>query len=199
MNHGKIAETHRVEDPEQAAALLHPLRGEILTRLSEPASAAEVGRALGEPPQRVNYHLKALEKVGLVRRVGSRQVKNLVEVLYQSIARSFLLADTLGLSPQALEGLKDRTSLAHLIHMTEKIRGDAIRLIEQSEQEEPVPSASLDTEIRLADEQEREAFVRDYVRLVEELASRYQSGAGGRPYRMVMTVYPQPEKEENDE
>lgn len=41
MAHEQL-ETYVVESPEQAMALLNPLRAEILSRLAEPASAAEV-------------------------------------------------------------------------------------------------------------------------------------------------------------
>jgi DNA-binding transcriptional ArsR family regulator len=57
----ELPNSYVVESPEQAMALLNPLRGEIVARLMEPASAAEVARQLGEQPQRVNYHLKALQ------------------------------------------------------------------------------------------------------------------------------------------
>ncbi|PTX58434.1 helix-turn-helix protein [Melghirimyces profundicolus] len=195
-----IKTTHRVEDPEQAAALLHPLRGDILYHLREPASASQVAREIGETPQRVNYHLKALEKANLVRRAGTRQVKNLVEVLYQAIARSFLLADTLGFSPGTVQKLKDQSALAHLIQTADRIRADAVDLMERSDEAETLPSATLETNIILASESEREAFVEDYVRLVEELASRYQACTShGRPYQLMLAVYPRTAKEGFDE
>ncbi|MFC4076853.1 helix-turn-helix domain-containing protein [Salinithrix halophila] len=188
----QLPDTYRVESLEQAAALLHPLRGEILAHLTEPVSAAEVARRIGEIPQRVNYHLKALEKVGLVKRVGSRRVKNLVEGLYLGVARSYLLADTLGLSPTALSRLKDQQSLSHLIQTSERIKTAALRLMDRSEEEEEVPSATLSTEIRLKDETDRQAFLDEYVTQLEQLAAKYQS-TDGSPYRMVMAVYPEAE------
>ncbi|SEN05498.1 ArsR/SmtB family transcription factor [Lihuaxuella thermophila] len=194
-----ILETYVVELPEQATALLNPLRGEILSHLTEPASAAEVARRMNEMPQRINYHLKTLEKVGLVRRVGTRQVKNLVEVLYQSVARSFLLADSLGLSPQTVKRLQDQGSLAHLIHAAERIKKDVLRLMEQAEQDKEVPSATVETQIFLRNEEEREAFVREYVSLLRQLAEKYQAPRStDTSYQMVLAVYPEPGKEEKD-
>nr|WP_220185837.1 helix-turn-helix domain-containing protein [Paenactinomyces guangxiensis] len=195
-----ILETYVVELPEQATALLNPLRGEIVSHLVEPASAAEVARLMNEAPQRINYHLKTLEKVGLVRKVGTRQVKNLVEVLYQSVARSFLLADTLGLSPHALQQLKDQSSLAHLIHATERIKKDTLQLMEQSDQDEKIPSATLQTQIFLRNEEERQEFVQEYVDLLKKLAAKYQPAHQSKTaYQVVLAVYPKPGKEESYE
>ncbi|RAL22549.1 winged helix-turn-helix domain-containing protein [Thermoflavimicrobium daqui] len=195
----EMQEAYLVQLPEQATAVLHPLRGEILAQLSEPASATEVARKIGEKPQRVNYHLKILEKVGLVRRVGTRQVKNLVEVLYQAVARSFILADSLGVQPEMLQRLQDQHSLAHLIYTSEQIKKDALLLMDQTDEGEVISSATLSTQIYLASEGEREAFVQEYVSMLKELASKYQSKEVNHPYQVVLAVYPEPRKEEENE
>jgi DNA-binding transcriptional ArsR family regulator len=126
-----IQETYLVELPEQASALINPLRAEILAQLKQPSSATEVAKKLKETPQRINYHLKTLEKVGLVSRVGTRQVRNLVEVLYQSIARTFLLAESLSIGKETIQKMKDQGSLLHLIHASERMKKDALHLMEQ--------------------------------------------------------------------
>ena len=123
--------------------MLNPIRGEIIAQLLEPGSAAEVARTLGETAQRINYHLKALEKAGLVQRVGTRQVRNLVEVLYRAIAKTFVLAESLSMKPETLQRLKDQSSLAHLVTTSERIRRDAMLLMEQSDVGEVIPSATL--------------------------------------------------------
>ena len=51
-----------VDDPERAAAMLHPLRMRMLETLREPHSAASLARILELPRQKVNYHLRELEK-----------------------------------------------------------------------------------------------------------------------------------------
>lgn len=192
MNH-KIPETHVVRSPEQAAALLNPLRAEILAHTREPASAAEVARKIGDSPQRINYHLKALEKVGLVRRVGARQVRNLVEVLYQAIAKSFLLSEAVGLDSWAAERIKEQGSLAHLITLSERIRRDALLLMEQSETEREIPSASLQMKVHLDSEERRNAFLRDYAAMLEELVSRYGAAEDSdeNAFRVAAVIYPE--------
>ncbi|MEW9701254.1 ArsR/SmtB family transcription factor [Paenibacillus sp. SI8] len=188
-----MQDSHYIELPEQATVLLHPLRGEIIAQLMEPASAAEVARQLGETAQRINYHLKALEKAGLVHKVGTRQVRNLVEVLYRAIARTFILAESLSMKPETVQRLKDQSSLAHLITTSERIKRDAMLLMEQSEADEVIPSASLQFQVHLADEAQRHAFVEEYSAMVEQLVSRYTNGPGvASPYQVLLAVYPKP-------
>ncbi|TQR30765.1 winged helix-turn-helix domain-containing protein [Brevibacillus brevis] len=190
MAHEQL-ETYVVEKPEQAMALLNPLRAEILSRLAAPASAAEVARGINEIPQRVNYHLKALEKVGLVRRVGSRQVRNLVEVLYLAIARTYVLSEGLNWGNDTVQQMKDQGSLSHLVQTAERIKRDAMLLLERSDQEVEVPSASLNASIQLASAEQRSAFVEEYVQLVNQLVAKYQPKEKGQEtYQVVLAVYP---------
>ncbi|MDR7318268.1 helix-turn-helix domain-containing protein [Brevibacillus nitrificans] len=190
MAHEQL-ETYVVESPEQAMALLNPLRAEILSRLTEPASAAEVARGINEIPQRVNYHLKALEKVGLVRKVGSRQVRNLVEVLYLAIARTYVLSEALNWASDTVQQMKDQGALSHLVNTAERIKRDALALMERSDQEEQIPSATLDASIRLASAEQRSAFVEEYVQLVNQLVKKYQTEAQGQEtYQVILAVYP---------
>ncbi|MFD2369554.1 winged helix-turn-helix domain-containing protein [Brevibacillus sp. GCM10020057] len=194
MAHEQL-DTYVVESPEQAMALLNPLRAEILSRLTEPASAAEVARGINEIPQRVNYHLKALEKVGLVRKVGSRQVRNLVEVLYLAIARTYILSEALNWASDTVQQMKDQGALSHLVHTAERIKRDALLLMERSDQETEIPSATLDATIRLVSAEQRSAFVEEYVQLVNQLVKKYQTHADGQEtYQVILAVYPKEAK-----
>lgn len=185
-----MQETYLVELPEQASALIHPLRAEILAHLKQPGSATEVAKKLKETPQRINYHLKTLQKVGLVTKVGTRQVRNLVEVLYQSVAKTFILAETLSISKETIKKMKDQGSLLHLIHTAERMKQDAISLMEQSDNNEEIPSASLQMQVTLADEAMREQFIADYVSLVKQLVRKYQSESPTARYQVLLSVYP---------
>lgn len=166
-----------VHDPEQAVVLLNPLRAQILTHMRTPVSAAEVGRLMQETPQKINYHLKALEKVGLVRKTGSRQVRNLVEVLYQAIAKSFVLSDALGFEPETVRRMKEDGSLSQLVHTSEKLKRDALALMERTEAGNTVHSATLAATVRLSGEEERHAFVQEYIEMLRLLTEKY----GGAP------------------
>src|SRR5476649_377529 len=96
--------------------MLQPLRLRILELASEPASATSLAPALGVPRQHVNYHLRELERAGLVEFVEERKRGNCIERLYRSIARSYVIA------PAALTGVgadtnrvQDRASSEYLV------------------------------------------------------------------------------------
>src|SRR5690349_16854692 len=79
-----------------AAAMLDPTRLAILGRLREPGSAASVAAQLGAPRQRIGYHVRELERAGLVAPVSERAHGGLVERLLQASAAAYVVA------PQAL-------------------------------------------------------------------------------------------------
>ena len=57
---------------EVVSAPLAPLRRAVLEQLREAGSASEVATRLGETRQRVNYHVRELERAGLVELVEER-------------------------------------------------------------------------------------------------------------------------------
>lgn len=189
-----IPETFIVTEPLQAAALLHPVRSEIIRLLKEPRSATELSKVMNDSAQKVNYHLKTLEKVGLVMRAGTRNVRNLVEVLYRSAGRTFLLSDSLGLSQETIQKLKDQTALAHVLSLTEKIKRDAVSLMEEAECEE-IPSAVMEMELSLLGEEERQAFLQDYADMLSELIKKHHDPKHGnsKTFHVSMAMYPKPE------
>ena len=64
---------HIATDAAEIHALTHTTRTAILEALSEPASAAEVARSIGQPRQLVNHHLIVLAGAGLVEMVEERR------------------------------------------------------------------------------------------------------------------------------
>lgn len=57
-----------VAEPDELAALAHPLRLDLLNHLmsSGPATASQCARAVGDTPSNCSYHLRYLSKHGLV-------------------------------------------------------------------------------------------------------------------------------------
>ncbi|MFC7373131.1 winged helix-turn-helix domain-containing protein [Fictibacillus iocasae] len=195
-----IKETFLVTEPEQAAAMLHPVRSALISLLKEPASATELAKEMNESPQKLNYHLKALEKVGLVYRAGTRNVRNLVEVLYQVAGKSFVLSDSLGMPQETIQKLKDQSALAHVLAFTEKIKSDTAALMEQADEEE-VPTAIMEAVIQLSSKQQRNQFMKEYSELLKKLIQHYQARENEQsvPYQVSIAVYPRPKGGRNDE
>jgi DNA-binding transcriptional ArsR family regulator len=81
-----------IEDPAAAEASLDPIRTRILQELAEPGSATQLAAKVGLPRQKVNYHLKALERHGLVELVEERRKGNVTERVLRATAASYLIS-----------------------------------------------------------------------------------------------------------
>jgi DNA-binding transcriptional ArsR family regulator len=185
-----------VRDGTGLQALAHPLRVRALEQLREPASAAEVARRLGEPRQKVNYHLKELVKAGLVREVGERRAGNFVETLYRSVADAFVVSPEVAWSdPRRTEAMRHQHSLEQLVSLGERLQRDAASLLDRAAFDgETIASASVVAEVGFSTEEDRAGFLRDYLAAMRRLTERYGS-AGGTRYRVAAAAYPDPGEE----
>lgn len=178
-----------LERVEQAETLLKAKRIELLRRLAEPRSCSELGSELGEPPQKVYYHVKKLEAAGLVERVSERRVRALTEGIYQARARSYWLSpDLVGRLGGGGRRATDELSLGYLLDLAEEIQADVARL---ATSQGDTPSLGLSGEVRLAPAR-REAFLRD-VRAAFEDVLRRHGGRAGERFRVALTCYPKGE------
>src|SRR5215831_13517183 len=83
----------RVSHPRQVAALVSPVRQELLDVLArvDAVSLAELGALLGRPADGLYYHVRALRRVGLVESMGTRRVRGRKEELFRAAASQFAL------------------------------------------------------------------------------------------------------------
>jgi DNA-binding transcriptional ArsR family regulator len=81
-----------IEDPAAAEAALDPARARLLAQLAEPRSATMLATAAGLPRQKVNYHLRTLERHGLVELVEERRKGNVTERLVRATAASYVIS-----------------------------------------------------------------------------------------------------------
>ncbi|MCK4510895.1 aminopeptidase [bacterium] len=103
MNHrnGKTSSPRReltvVDRDVQIKALANPERVRILTLLVERSGTAkQVADWIGGTRGRVHYHIKELEKAGLVEKVRTVEAGGVVEKYYRAVARNFYLARGIG-------------------------------------------------------------------------------------------------------
>jgi DNA-binding transcriptional ArsR family regulator len=188
-----------IEDSEQIGALSHPVRARILESLRAPGTAAGLARQLGRSRQVVGYHLKELERVGLVRPAGERRKGSFIEQLYQATARRFLVSPRFAADPERLAALfRDQVALAQLSELGERVQRSAAELIEHAaESGEEIPSASVEAEVRFADEAARAAFLREYVESLKALLAKHGSdgSAEGEVFRVAFAAYPEAPEE----
>jgi DNA-binding transcriptional ArsR family regulator len=185
-----------IEDAAVAAVALDPARLEILEALREPDSAASIARRLGQPRQRVGYHLKELEKRGLVRHVEDRRRGNCVERIVQATARHYLVSPAalgpVGADPAAI---RDRFSSAYLVAVTARTLRDVATLQEKARAAgRKLPTMTLQVDVRFADPVAQNGFAEDLANAVASLAARYHDAEapGGRTFRFAIGGYPAP-------
>ena len=193
----RSAEPHEVEvieDPAAAAVALEPGRGEMLAALVEPASAASLAQRLGRPRQKVNYHLRALERHGLVREVETRKWGGLTERRLCATARSYLVSP-LALGPLATdpERTEDRLSASYLLALVARVIREVGGLLHRARRSgKRLATLSIDTEIAFRSAADRAAFSRELVEGIAALAARYHApdAEGARRHRLVVVAHP---------
>src|SRR5918994_1012418 len=161
-----------IGDPAAAEVSLDPVRARLLGELAEPASATMLASRVGLPRQKVNYHLRALERHGLVELVEERRKGNCTERVLRATAASYVI------SPAALAAVQPDPDRAP----------------------ERVATFAIDGEVRFASAADRAAFAEELASAVATLVARYHDprATHGRDHRVVVAVHPsvQPEKPE---
>src|SRR3954463_3512831 len=83
-----------IDDPAAAEVSLDPVRARLLAELAEPGSASTLAARVGLTRQKANYHLRALERHGLVELVEERRKGNCTERVFQATAASYVISPT---------------------------------------------------------------------------------------------------------
>ncbi|MGA4545235.1 ArsR/SmtB family transcription factor [Uniformispora flossi] len=186
-----------IEESAAAEASLDPIRSEILASLAEPGSAAMVASRLGLPRQKVNYHLKELERHGLVELAEERRKGNVNERIYQAVAASYVI------SPAALAAVSpdparapDQLSARWLVALGARLVQEVGGLVTGAARVgRRVATYGLDSEVRFASAADRAAFTEELTQAVAALVSRYhdESAPGGRRHRVVVGIHQIPD------
>ena len=130
-----------IDDPAAAEASLDPIRARLLAELAEPGSATTLATRVGLTRQQANYHLRALERYGLVELVEKWRKGNCTEGVLQVTAASYVI------SPTALSAVAGRL-----------VREVGELITRSSAAGKPVPTVGIDSEVRFASARDRAAF-----------------------------------------
>jgi len=186
-----------VSDPARATTILDPLRRRVLETLAEsPDSATGLAVRLGETRQRVNYHVRALEKAGFLELVEERRKGNCTERVVRPVARRWVIdVDALGKVGADPDAVRDRFSAAYLIALAARAIRD-VGALERGAAEEGkrLATVSLQTEVTLASPSHYSAFVDDLAAAVSDVVRRHHddSAPDGRRFRLFAAGYPEP-------
>ncbi|MET7983301.1 MULTISPECIES: winged helix-turn-helix domain-containing protein [unclassified Streptomyces] len=184
-----------IEDAEAAAVSLDPIRARLLAELAAgPASAAMLAGRVGLPRQKVNYHLKTLERHGLVELAGERRKGNVTERMMRATAASYVI------SPKALAAVqpdpdrfRDQLSARWLLALGARLVRDVGSLVTgAAKARKRLATYALDGEVTFASAADRAAFIEELTAGVSALIRKYHDGdtETGRPHRIVVAVHP---------
>jgi DNA-binding transcriptional ArsR family regulator len=183
-----------IEDPAAAEVSLDPVRTQLLAELVRPASASTLAARLGLPRQKVNYHLHALERHGLVELLEERRKGNMSERVMRATAASFVI------SPSALAAVApdpdrapDELSAMWMLSLAARLVREVGELIGRAKRaRRPLATFAIDTEVRFATATSRAAFAAELSDAVEQLAAKYHEefAPGGRPHRLIFALHP---------
>ncbi|MFD9736576.1 ArsR/SmtB family transcription factor [Umezawaea sp. NPDC059074] len=191
-----------IDDPGAAEVALDPVRARLLAELAEPGSATTLARQVGLTRQKVNYHLRALERHGLVELVEERRKGNVTERVLRATAASYVI------SPNALAAVEpdpgrspDPLSARWLLAVAARLVRDVGDLITGAgKARKEVATFALDGEIRFASAADRAAFAEELTGAVTSLVAKYhdETAAGGRAHRVVIAVHPTVQRAERE-
>ena len=184
-----------LDEPAAALAILDPIRARVLAALVEPGSATSVAAAIGEPRQKVNYHVRTLEDVGLVEFVEERPRRGLTERIVQASARSYVVSPSVVGEMAPDPSRTSRLSSRYLVAVAARMVREVAQLARGSETSgRPLATLTIDTEIRFATAADRSAFAEQLSRSVTDLVARYHdsSSPDGRWHRLVVAAHPRP-------
>lgn len=183
-----------IEDPAAAEVTLDPVRAKLLAALVEPGSASTLAAQVGLARQKVNYHLRALERHGLIELVAERRKGNVTERVLRATAAAYVI------SPVALaevapdpEQSPDQLSARWLLALAARLVREVGQLITGANQaRKPLATFAVDSEVRFASAADRAAFATELSAAVNHLVGKYhdEHTSGGRRHRLVIALHP---------
>lgn len=183
-----------IDDPAVAELSLDPIRARLLAALAEPASAAMLAHRLGLPRQKINYHLKTLERHDLIELVSERRKGNCTERLMRATARSYVISPVvLGSMAPDPRHSPDRLSARWLLAVASRLVHEVSELITGAARaKQRLATFTIDGEIRFASAADRAAFAGELADAVTALAAKYHhdSAPGGREHRLLVALHP---------
>ena len=182
-----------LSDATQLAAALSPLRQRVLAELQTPQSASSLAPRLGLSRQALNYHLRELEREGLLALVEERPRRGCVERFLKVTSRAFVVSPAvLGRLADDPASARDRFSSAYLLTAASRVIRDVATLSERAQAAgERLATCTIDTDIRFASPAAFRAFIEEAAASIATLAAKYDDPAQrSRPFRVVFASHP---------
>jgi DNA-binding transcriptional ArsR family regulator len=183
-----------IDDPAAAGVSLDPARARLLAELAQAGSASTLAAKLGLSRQKVNYHLRELERHGLLELIEERRKGNMTERVLRATAGSYVISPTaLSAFAPDPDRAPDQLSARWLLALAGRLVQELGELIGRAKADQrPLASFGMDTEIRFASAADRASFAAELSDAVETLVGRYHDDAAprGRKHRLILALHP---------
>jgi len=205
------AESKTIRDRETLKVILHPLRTRLITALSREArTVRELSAIVGVEPTKLYYHIKLLQKAGIIVAAEERQVGNLTETSYLCAARDLVI------DPELSQGLGEggafegtistfisalRSSLLASYRMVQERKKPRDESPTAKDAKKPqARTFSLGIQTLRLDEEEAEEFQKSLDGLIKEFDGKGGAGGRVRQYEIGFAFYPSasPREESQD-
>ena len=186
---GRKVDLHVVDTVDRLKSMADPLRIRFLLALRDgPRTVKEVAEVIGVPPTRLYYHLRILERHGLVEVADRRLVSGIEERSYQTTATDWTISPTL-----AASALYESGALRAMLDVV----GSEIEVVVQSRPGlsmdhpgSPLRAAAL-TEFAMAPEEVPE-FLLAFEMFLRKYGDRERAPEHTERFHMFYAVYPDP-------
>ncbi len=180
-----------LDEPDRVRLALSPLRRQLLARLRDPASAAQLAAELELPRQRIGYHLRELETAGLVELVEERRRRGFVERVLRATAEAYVV-DPAVMGRHEGPADADRHAAEHLVDAAARTVRDVARMQAAAERAgSRLLTFTLETEVRFHAPADVHRFTDALAAAVADVVAAFDA-PDGRPYRVVATGHPAP-------
>ena len=164
---------------------LTPLRRAVLEELRAPGSASEVAARLGESRQRVNYHVRELERAGLVELVEERPRRGCTERVVRATSSAVVVEPVVVGEVSEHDRFAADTLLAGGARL---VRDVAAARSAAAARGQRLLTFAIEAEIGLSRPSDLERFADALADRIAELAEEF--GPGQRRYRVLVGGHP---------
>jgi DNA-binding transcriptional ArsR family regulator len=187
----RAAQLDVLTDGDRLAVALPPLRRQLLGLLAHPDSAAGLARRLNLPRQKVNYHVRELERAGFIELVEERRRRGVIERRMRATARAWVI------DPALLAGgsvdptqFQDRFASAYLVASAAQTIRDVATLRElATATKRRLATFTLESEIAFASPRDLRAFTDALEANLVQLQQQFHH-PGGRRFRFLVAGHP---------
>ncbi|MBO8171687.1 MAG: helix-turn-helix transcriptional regulator [Bacillaceae bacterium] len=190
-----IPEVKYITSMDQLKVVTRPIRIEILDIFNakdDALSVQEMAERLDQPPSKLHYHVKELEKHGFLKQVRTRQINGIMQKYFVPTAREFRVAKTLVNLKE--DGVEENSSQYMLDTLWDQVR----LLTEQGREAEISVHSSI---LTLSQDQKKQLEDRiknvtdNYIRELRD-KGELQSGSGRDVYLLGILTMPMAEGQE---